>query len=64
MKILLLIGVLTAGFLVLRRRKPSLAQRIEGKAKEAVGTVTGDDGLRIEGTLRKTAGRAREAVSR
>ncbi|MFD8639327.1 CsbD family protein [Streptomyces zaomyceticus] len=37
--------------------------KIKGKAKEAVGKVTGDDRMKAEGRMDQAKGKAKEAVS-
>jgi uncharacterized protein YjbJ (UPF0337 family) len=67
MKLLVLIGLGAVGFVLLRRRRPELAQRLEGKAKDAAGQLNGDQAMRVEGKAKNLAGRlrgkARGAVS-
>jgi hypothetical protein len=66
MKLLALIAVGTLGVVLVRRRRPDIAQRIEGVAKDAAGQLNGDHGLRVEGKAKslvgKLRGRARSAV--
>jgi uncharacterized protein YjbJ (UPF0337 family) len=67
MKLLALITVDARGLVLLRRRRPDLAQRLEGAAKDAAGQLSGDPALRVEGKAKNLAGRlrgkARSAVS-
>jgi hypothetical protein len=67
MKLLALIGLATLGVVVLRRRRPDVAQRLEGVAKDAAGHLNGDGALQVEGKAKNLAGRlrgkARSAVS-
>jgi hypothetical protein len=67
MKLLALITVGALGIVLLRRRRPDLAQRLEGAAKDAAGQLSGDPVLRAEGKAKnivgRLRGRARSAVS-
>ncbi len=67
MKLLALITIGALGLVLLRRRRPELAQRLEGAAKDAAGSLNGDQALRVEGKAKNLAGRlrgkARSAVS-
>ena len=67
MKLLALITVGALGLVLLRRRRPDLAQRLEGAAKDAAGQLSGDPAVRAEGKAKNIAGRlrgkARSAVS-
>ena len=67
MKLLALITIGALGLVLLRKRRPELAQRLEGAAKDAAGNLNGDHGLQVEGKARNLAGRlrgkARSAVS-
>jgi uncharacterized protein YjbJ (UPF0337 family) len=67
MKLLALITIGALGLVLLRRRRPELAQRLEGAAKEAAGQLNGDQAMRVEGKAKNLAGRlrgkARSAVS-
>jgi hypothetical protein len=67
MKLLALIALGALGFVVIRRSRPDLAQRLEGAAKDAAGQLNGDHGLQAEGKARNLAGRlrgkARSAIS-
>ena len=47
------------GLVLLRRRRPDLAQRLEGAAKDAAGQLSGDPALRAEGKAKSIAGRLR-----
>jgi hypothetical protein len=56
MKLLLIIGTLgLASFIVLRRRRPELAERVEDAVKEAAGHVTEEAPGDIAGKLRDKA---------
>jgi uncharacterized protein YjbJ (UPF0337 family) len=59
MKLLALITVGALGLVLLRRRRPDLAQRLEGAAKDAAGQLSGDPALRAESKARTIAGRLR-----
>ena len=48
MKLLALITVGALGIVLLRRRRPDLAQRLEGAAKDAAGQLSGDPVLRAD----------------
>jgi hypothetical protein len=67
MKLLALIALGALGFVVIRRSRPDLAQRLEGAAKDAAGQLNGDHGLQAEGKAKNLAGRlrgkARSAIS-
>jgi uncharacterized protein YjbJ (UPF0337 family) len=67
MKLLALIALAAVGIVIVRRRRPDIAERIEGAAKDAAGQLNGDHALRAEGKARSFAGRlrgkARSAVS-
>jgi uncharacterized protein YjbJ (UPF0337 family) len=59
MKLLALITLGALGLVLLRRRRPELAQRLEGAAKDAAGQLNGDQGMRVEGKAKNLAGRLR-----
>ena len=59
MKLLALITVGALGLVLLRRRRPELAQRLEGAAKDAAGQLSGDQAQRVEGKAKNIAGRLR-----
>ena len=59
MKLLALITVGALGLVLLRRRRPDLAQRLEGAAKDAAGSLNGDQAMRAEGKAKNLAGRLR-----
>jgi hypothetical protein len=58
-KLLALIAIGALGIVIVRRRRPDIAQRIEGAAKDAAGQLNGDHGLRVEGKAKNLAGRLR-----
>jgi hypothetical protein len=62
MKLLALIVVGMLGIVFVRRRRPDIAQRIEGAAKDAAGQLNGDHALRVEGTAKNLVGRMRGKV--
>jgi hypothetical protein len=65
MRSLLLAVVFVLGgvaFVLLRRERPDLVQRLRGGVKQTAGQATGDDGLRAEGNAGTTVGRVRQAV--
>jgi hypothetical protein len=56
MKLLIIIGTLgLATFVVLRRRRPELAERMEDAVKDAAGHVTEESPGEIAGKLRDKA---------
>jgi len=56
MKLLIIVATLgLATFVVLRRRNPELAQRVEGAVKDAVGAVTDEAPGDIAGRVRDKA---------
>jgi hypothetical protein len=56
MKMLIIVATLgLATFVVLRRRNPELAQRVEDAAKEAAGRVTDEAPADIAGRVRDKA---------
>jgi uncharacterized protein YjbJ (UPF0337 family) len=59
MKLLALITLGAVGLVLLRRRRPDLAQRLEGAAKDAAGSLNGDQATRVEGKAKNLAGRLR-----
>ena len=59
MKLLALIFVGALGLFLLRRRRPDIAQRIEGAAKDAAGSLNGDQAMRVNGKAKNLAGRLR-----
>jgi uncharacterized protein YjbJ (UPF0337 family) len=59
MKLLALITLGAVGLVLLRRRRPELAQRLEGAAKDAAGQLNGDQAMRVEGKAKSLAGRLR-----
>jgi uncharacterized protein YjbJ (UPF0337 family) len=59
MKLLGLITIGALGLVLLRRRRPDLAQRLEGAAKDAAGQLNGDQGVRVEGKAKNLVGRLR-----
>ncbi|MFD8205944.1 CsbD family protein [Streptomyces sp. NPDC059695] len=38
-------------------------EKVKGKARETVGTVTGDDRMKTEGRMDQAKGKAKEAMS-
>jgi hypothetical protein len=59
MKLLALIIIGALGLILLRRRRPDIAQRLEGAAKDAAGQLNGDHATRVEGKAKNLAGRLR-----
>jgi hypothetical protein len=59
MKLLALITIGALGLVLLRRRRPDIAQRLEGAAKDAAGQLNGDQATRVEGKAKNLAGRLR-----
>ena len=59
MKLLALIFVGALGLFLLSRRRPDIAQRIEGAAKDAAGSLNGDQAMRVNGKAKNLAGRLR-----
>jgi hypothetical protein len=56
MKLLIIVATLgLATFVVLRRRNPELAQRVEGAVKDAAGAVTDEAPGDIAGRVRDKA---------
>jgi hypothetical protein len=56
MKLLIIVATLgLATFVVLRRRNPELAQRVEGVVKDAAGAVTDEAPSDIAGRVRDKA---------
>jgi hypothetical protein len=59
MKLFALIALAVLGLVIVRKTRPDVAQRIEGAAQDAVGSLNGDHGLQAQGKARKLAGALR-----
>jgi hypothetical protein len=67
MKLFALIALAVVGLVIVRRTRPDVAQRLEGAAKDAAGSLNGDHAMEASGKANKLVGklrgRARHAVS-
>jgi hypothetical protein len=59
MKLLALLTLGIVGFVIIRRNRPDIAQRLEGAAKDAAGQLSGDHGMQASGKAKNLAGKLR-----
>lgn len=64
MKKLLALGVVAVGSVVLYEylRKNGVVDQIKGEIESFIGAATGDNGLKVDGFVHQTKGKAKEAI--
>jgi uncharacterized protein YjbJ (UPF0337 family) len=62
MKLILLMVAAVTGYVTLRRKRPGLAQQVEGRAKKLTGKLRGRNAETVEGSAQEFSGTVRDDV--